>query len=558
MKMRCLTIGMIGLGLLTFFVPISAGQSLLDTPYPFPTSPTNPSVPDGWTTTPALVALPDGATVVDYVDIGDPTGDPGWGTEADHAVYECIGQHASGAWCWGPVATWGGSSERPSYEQTSGAGGSDRRGTLTMDFGANAVNKYVGALWLWGAAAGSCPAGDTCGDGWDLEISGYSEVYHMVNSLPQSNGDEIIGVFDVGVVTGVHTVTFTANADAWTGQDSYGQALISEVAVYEAGAELLFEVPLVPQLVEPGQPVTVELKVNNLSMAINGVQALFHYDTSLLTLDSIVPVDLGLAPPAQGWLEINEIDTNGDVAYTVGIAGGSVGPGGPFTVATLTFSAVAVGSPVIEFLPDHPPAYPSLVTRLIEAEHGQGILPSKTNIAAGDILIFDDDSCVIDGGLYSRGEPNPENECEACDPDFDQFSWNALADGTSCDLDGLFCTADTCTGGTCVAGGDPCTDDCEQCNEDQDTCDWCRFDLDQNGVIGTGDIGIFSGCYGRMFSPGDPDYATCLEMNYDNTFGEDACGLGADPGCYVIGTGDVGVLSGCYGGTCAECSTCWE
>jgi hypothetical protein len=48
-------------------------------------------------------------------------------------------------------------------------------------------------------------------------------------------------------------------------------------------------------------------------------------------------------------------------------------------------------------------------------------------------------------------------------------------------------------------------------------------------------------------------------MNYDNSFGEDACGPGADPDCYVIGTGDVGVLSGCYGGTCAECgSACWE
>ena len=549
-------LGVIGLGLLAVGVPAASGQSLLDAPYPFPTSPTNPSVPDGWATTPALVALPNGATVIDYVDIGDPEGDPGWGTEADHGVYECIGQHASGAWCWGPVATWGGSSERPCYEQTLEAGGSDRRATLTMDFGPNAVNKYIGALWLWGAAAGSCP---TCGDGWDLAISGYSDVYHLVNSLSQSNGDEIIGVFDVGVVTGVHTVTFTATADAWSGQDTYGQALISEVAVYEVGAELLFEVPLAPQIVEPDEQVTVELKVSNLSTAINGVQALFHYDTNLLTLNSIEPVDLGLTLPAQGWYETNEIDTNGDVAYCVGIAGGSVGPGGPFTVATLTFTAVAAGVPVIEFVPDQPPAYPSLATRLTEADHGQGFLPSKTTTAIGDIVILDGDTCVIDGGLYSRGELNIENECEACDPDTDPFAWTSLADGTSCDLDGLFCTADTCTDGMCVAGDDPCTDDCEQCNEDEDTCEWCRFDLDQDGVIGTGDIGIFSACYGRMFSPGDPDYDVCLEMNYDSGFGEDACGPGADPDCYVIGTGDVGVLSGCYGGTCAECgSACWE
>ena len=52
--------------------------------------------------------------------------------------------------------------------------------------------------------------------------------------------------------------------------------------------------------VMPGDTVNVTLEVANLSTAINGVQALMHYDDSLLTLLSIVPEDLGLMAPAEG------------------------------------------------------------------------------------------------------------------------------------------------------------------------------------------------------------------------------------------------------------------
>jgi hypothetical protein len=67
-----------------------------------------------------------------------------------------------------------------------------------------------------------------------LEISDHPETYSLINTVGQANADEVIGVFDVGVLTGVHTLTFTATDDPWTGQTSYGQALISEVALFRA------------------------------------------------------------------------------------------------------------------------------------------------------------------------------------------------------------------------------------------------------------------------------------------------------------------------------------
>ena len=48
--------------------------------------------------------------------------------------------------------------------------------------------------------------------------------------------------------------------------------------------------------------VTVTLDIANLSAAINGVQVLLNYDTTLLTLVDIVPTDLGLPPPDGGWV----------------------------------------------------------------------------------------------------------------------------------------------------------------------------------------------------------------------------------------------------------------
>jgi hypothetical protein len=117
----------------------------------------------------------------------------------------------------------------------------------------------------------------------------------------------------------------------------------------------------------------------------------------------------------------------------------------------------------------------------------------------------------------------------------------ATADGTPCP-DTLFCNGEeTCQDGVCVAGMDPCFDPCEQCNEDANVCDWCVFDMDRNGWIASGDFGMFAGCYGQCYAPGDP----CWAANFD----------GSSDGC--IGSGDFGGFAGCYAKACSDCANCF-
>ncbi len=127
--------------------------------------------------------------------------------------------------------------------------------------------------------------------------------------------------------------------------------------------------------------------------------------------------------------------------------------------------------------------------------------------------------------------------------------------------DGVFCNgAEVCdVDGQCLpATGDPCPDDCQQCDEDADECRWCVFDLDHHdGAIGTGDFGIFGGCFGQLYPPDHVSYDNCLVTNYDGEFGEAACGAGADPNCYSVGTGDFGSFAGCFALTCGECTGCF-
>ena len=71
--------------------------------------------------------------------------------------------------------------------------------------------------------------------------------------------------------------------------------------------------------VQPGDTVTVTLDVANLSEAINGVQVRLNYDTLIMTLIDVVPTDLVaggyITAPAEGWVEISQTDTAGDVDW---------------------------------------------------------------------------------------------------------------------------------------------------------------------------------------------------------------------------------------------------
>jgi hypothetical protein len=134
------------------------------------------------------------------------------------------------------------------------------------------------------------------------------------------------------------------------------------------------------------------------------------------------------------------------------------------------------------------------------------------------------------------GDPCTENTCVA-----GECVIAAAPDGTPC-TDAAFCNGEeTCQGGLCSAGDPVCIGPCEQCDEVEDVCIWCVFDLDRNGWIGSGDFGVFAGCYGECHAPGD----SCSVANFDRS--PDGC----------VGSGDFGGFAGCYGKSCADCTGCF-
>ncbi|MEC9073326.1 MAG: hypothetical protein VX938_13130, partial [Myxococcota bacterium] len=101
--------------------------------------------------------------------------------------------------------------------------------------------------------------------------------------------------------------------------------------------------------------------------------------------------------------------------------------------------------------------------------------------------------CVIEDSCVSAGTPNPDNPCEACDPNSELYSWkaqhekpcddgNACTTNDACDKDvcrgellscddGLFCNGqETCDGDLgCIPGEAPLLDDAVACTVD--VCD---------------------------------------------------------------------------------------
>ena len=82
--------------------------------------------------------------------------------------------------------------------------------------------------------------------------------------------------------------------------------------------------------------------------------------------------------------------------------------------------------------------------------------------------------CVIDNACVADGTPNPDNACQTCAASQSQSAWTALADDSPCD-DGNICTGvDSCVGGVCVPGDNPCPDDDDPCTTptcENSTCD---------------------------------------------------------------------------------------
>ena len=151
------------------------------------------------------------------------------------------------------------------------------------------------------------------------------------------------------------------------------------------------------ECVDPSDVVVVSLNISNLSAAINGAQALIHYDTTVLTLDSIAP--------AAPWSEVFEDDVAGEVTYSVIIPGDSILE--DHTVATLTFTAVAEGTANVTFQPDNPP----FLTKLTVASDNATILPNKFgsgNVFVGlpSCIVTADDSVCADTSGHAASVPD--------------------------------------------------------------------------------------------------------------------------------------------------------
>lgn len=135
----------------------------------------------------------------------------------------------------------------------------------------------------------------------------------------------------------------------------------------------------------------------------------------------------------------------------------------------------------------------------------------------------------------------------------------AIVGATTADVGGLFNSGSSyvfdltemCPLTGCMPGDGTCDGACELCDVDG-TCRHCRFDLDfdEGGVIGTGDFGIFSGCFGNVYLPGDSMYESCLPSNFDGNVDETT-------GEYNIGTSDFGLFSACFAMACGDCASCY-
>lgn len=121
-----------------------------------------------------------------------------------------------------------------------------------------------------------------------------------------------------------------------------------------------------------------------------------------------------------------------------------------------------------------------------------GVCDEDLNACVKDPTPHEGDSCDdgdrctqtdrCQAGVCEGSNPvvcTPLDQCHyagTCDPNTGVCTNPAKPDDTLCDLDGLFCTADTCQSGACTGGVDPCPGpdgdgDCaESCDEEADNC----------------------------------------------------------------------------------------
>ncbi len=157
----------------------------------------------------------------------------------------------------------------------------------------------------------------------------------------------------------------------------------------QPAGELLLVVAPGSECVTSVDQVIVTLDVANLTHAINGVQALIHYDISHLAPVSITP--------AIGWVLIvpdganPDPNSDGDFTCALYLPGDEMSADG--TVATLVFAPVAEGATQAIFQDDDDPFY----TKLTRASDNTTIFPDKV----------DSGTISIDNTIATAGSSSP-------------------------------------------------------------------------------------------------------------------------------------------------------
>jgi hypothetical protein len=145
------------------------------------------------------------------------------------------------------------------------------------------------------------------------------------------------------------------------------------------------------------------------------------------------------------------------------------------------------------------------------AEGGNGTQSTAGAAGTGNDCV---DGCLIAGDCLAAGHANPDNPCQACDPEQSSDGWTDLT-GTSCD-DDLYCNGtDTCAAGTCEHTGSPCDPDVT-CRESDDLCCTLAASL----VCSGGNVHEVDACGTegalRESCPGDCDSGACRCVIYLN------------------------------------------
>ena len=313
----------------------------------------------------------------------------------------------------------------------------------------------------------------------------------------------------------------------------------------------------------PGDTATVRVSVSNLSAAINGVQVLLNYDTSILTLTNITPTDLGLTEPAEGWVTGSEADVSGDVTAAFVVNGGSIAV--DHTVATLTFNVIAEGTTTVTFRADDPP----FETKLTRASDNATLYPTTAD--SGNIVSDCDDGLfcngeeTFSGGSCQAGTPPCDDSVACTDDSCDEVNDVCVytPNDTLCD-NGLYCDgAETCDALLgCQAGADPCDDEVgctdDSCEESTDTCtntpndtlcdngDWCDGAETCDGLLDC-QAGTAPDCDDSVACTVD----TCDEVNDEcvNTATDALC----DNGNWCDGAETCDALLGCQDNADPDC-----